>query len=369
MRKISLLTALVLLFVCRLAHADVHVHPSVNVSETYDSNINQVHTDPTSDYITKLTFGLAATYEGKLDTMQLNGAVSRNIYASNSAFDNTDESLNLSLNHEFDRFDRMSASENFIHSQDPQTFEDAFGRKQGIYAYYRNDLSLAYTHDFTSQLSVTGTLANELYNDSRAGQPDSVQNTLTLDCSYALSSATSGLLEYSYNKRDYNPGAYISSNSVMAGLRQYLTKQVYIQGMAGEDFVRNYDGKSTTDPVYELSLVDTMTDAVTGTLTLTKSDSATSYSQDTFKNWRFSADLSRQFSERLRLGLNAFYGEGKYTLEGVKETLEGASIRLGYDILRDVTFNLSFSYTNQSSNFTSNQYSREVVTAGVNIKF
>ena len=143
MRKISLLTALVLLFVCRLAHADVHVHPSVNVSETYDSNINQVHTDPTSDYITKLTFGLAATYEGKLDTMQLNGAVSRNIYASNSAFDNTDESLNLSLNHEFDRFDRMSASENFIHSQDPQTFEDAFGRKQGIYAYYRNALSLA----------------------------------------------------------------------------------------------------------------------------------------------------------------------------------------------------------------------------------
>jgi len=54
---------------------------------------------------------------------------------------------------DFSKVDDVSIKDVLEHSYEPQSFEDALGRTNGRYSYFRNRLNVDYTRDLSKQLS------------------------------------------------------------------------------------------------------------------------------------------------------------------------------------------------------------------------
>jgi hypothetical protein len=340
-----------------------------SVYETYDDNISYTKTNTKDDYITNARIGLSALYEGKTEALEFKGSVTRHQYVDNSNFDNTSEDFSLSAKKEFSAYQRAVLTDTFIHAEEPSSFEDEFGRTSGRYSYNRNRFNLAYSRDFSKEFTLIGRYANDLDWYSTSDQADSVQNRVGFEGDYIISSQTTVFGAYDFYQRDFDPGAKATTNSLTTGVRQYFTKQLFLDATTGVDFIRSYYNDDYTKPRFTLSLTDDIDATTRLTVAFDKRYYTNSSTQDLFNYWQTSVNFSHGISQRLTFNASGFYGEGTYEFLNIDDTLEGASAGLTCDIKENIKANLNYSYSNTTSNDESREYVRNVVSIGITVQF
>jgi len=348
---------------------DIDMDIRAGLSETYDDNITSVHENEKEDFITNLSFGLGAKYEGKTRSLELAANIIQQLFANYDNFNNTSQDVTLSFRQELSKYDRISLKDVFTHTYEPRSFEDAFGRATGRYSYYRNKLNLAYTKDIAKQLSVTARYANEIDEISREDLSDSSLNKAGLEATYFPSSATILMFSYDFSERDFDPGDNATTHTIAGGLRHYLTSQLYFDGRAGLDLINSYDQQDYTKPLIQASLTNDIDENTRAGISFAREYYTNAYSEDLFDYWHASASLRKQLFKRLGCSLSAFYGEGEYIAAGLTDKLRGASIGFTYDLRKNLKGTLNYSYSNVDSTINTREYTRNSVLVGIKAEF
>ncbi|OOP57373.1 MAG: hypothetical protein AYP45_04305 [Candidatus Brocadia carolinensis] len=347
----------------------------VSVGEIYDDNVTFTDRNEKDDFITLTGFGLGIKYEGKSRSLDILGNVDYQTFAKNSDFNNITTDLFLNFKNEFSDHDRISLMNDFSYSDAPLFnqgegfFDDQFGRSQGRFEYFKNKLDLDYTRDMSKQLTAIARYDNQidLFSGSVTGLRDSFLNKLGLGAEYLFSSTTTSLFSYDFTNRRFEGGADASINEITAGARQYLTKKIYFEGIAGVDFIDSFDDKNLTEPVIKTSLVYQKGADMLARLSFEKRHDTSPYEEDIFDNWRTTASATRQVLERLRCSLSVFYGEGEYIATNSDQRFLGMNSTLLYDITKYLKGN--FTYTYSDSDSEDDGYLRNTVFFGLTAGF
>lgn len=348
---------------------DVDLKVSAGVTEGHDDNITRSKYNLKSDSITTVSVGLSAFYEGKLQSLSVSGNIWQNIYRRYSGYDYTAENLSAVYNRELSRYDRVTVRDEFTHSEDPTSFEDEFGRTAGRYSYYTNTFGVDYTHDVTSQLSLIGRFSNYGYWPSRSDLSDSFQNQIGVEADYAVSSRTITYATYDHVRRDFYPGGESSFNMFGAGVRQYITKQLFADLRTGINFINAYNERSFAKPYYSLTLTDDLDETSRASLTVAKQYTTNNSTSDLFDQWQASGSFRKQIFERLAGQANAFYGQGEYSNLRIDDNFVGASVQFDYAILHNTKANVQYSYSATNSNLDDRDYIRKYVGGGIKVEF
>ncbi len=365
---ISLVSVLPLrAFAYRIGDTDVHVRAGTNIR--YDDNLTYIPDNPLDDIVTNVSVGVRALYEGKNTAVDAGVNVDRDFFSDHKDFDNTSEDFSLRAAQELSKYDRLLFTERFDHSEEPRSWEDAFGRTGGRYSYYRNLASLAYSRDITAQLAFTGRYSNQQDYYTRKASPDSHLDSIGLETTYFISSADGILLSYNFYRREFRDGPAAAINNLMSGLKHYFTEQLYFDGLAGLDFIEPYSGARHTKPVFSASLTDEFDKNSRLAVTFAKQYQAVPYTAELFNSWRTSCDLSRRILERLGGSLSVFYGEGEYVPSRIKDDFTGVSAGLTYDIQDTWQAKLTYTHSETASSIHSREYTKNTVSFGMTGRF
>ncbi len=342
---------------------------SASVLESYDDNITQTNENEQKDFITNLSFGLGVQSERKLGSFDLTAKIVQQIFAKYSDYNRLSENLILNFQQEFSKYDRMSLRDVFSHTYETITFEQAFGRTPGRYSQYRNRFNIDYTRDIAKQISLSAKYDNEINVFSREDVSDSLRNRFGVQLDYFPTSADILMFSYDFSRRDFDPGGYVATNSIAAGLRHYLTSQLYFDGKVGMDVIDSYTNKNYTKAFIQTSLTSDVDENSRASISFAKRYDTTAYSEDLFDYWQISGMFTRQLFKRLGFFLFAFYGQGEYIIVDVTDNLCGADIGFTYDLTRNLKGRLNYNYSNVDSTLDTRDYSRNRAFLGLAAEF
>ncbi len=343
--------------------------PQMSLVQGYDDNINSDSRDAISDFFTNVELGLDMKSEQRTHEIVFSGRVTEQVFASESDFNNLRQDYSVLFRQELSRYDRISVTDSYTRAEDTDVFQDLFGRINDRYVYDLNRFAVDYSRDFTRQLSFAFNYQNEYYNPDRADLSESTLNAGSVQADYYYSSATIASFVYKAARRAFDPGESAMSHSVLAGIRHYLTSQLYIEGQGGVDFIENFNGDRLTEPRYSVSLVNDIDENTRLGITFTKDFTTNNYTADVFNTWRVSVNLARQLLERMTVYGSGFFGKGEYDSLKIKDDLLGLSLGLRYQVSRDITANFGYTYTETDSDIDTRDYQRNRVYLGMDIRF
>ena len=341
------------------------------VSEMYDDNITRTNSSDNKkgDFTTRLALNLGVKYEGKTRTLDFTGRINRDIFTTNHNFNNTSEKLELNFQNELSKYDIIRLKNTFNHAYEQSSFDDTFEGAEGRYAYYKNQFNLDYTRDISKQFTVIARYANEINELSREGSKDSYLNTLGFEADYIYSADTVFFMLYDFSKRTYDETRDISIHTVAAGIRQYITKQLYFDGTGGLDFIISLEDTKDTGEYIQGSLTDEIDENTALSLSFTKRKQTISYREDFFDSWRISGLFKRQLLKRLGCSLSGFYGKGEYKSLNLTDSLRGANIAFSYELRKNLRGDLTYTYTDKDSTDKALGYTKNVISSGLTIEF
>ena len=345
------------------------VHLRAGLQEFFDDNVTSTKEGKKRDYITVARVGMDALYEGKTRSLQLSGNIRQNTFLDNHNFNNTAQDFTVNFLNELSKYDRFSLSNTFSRSEEPRSFEDAFGSTAGRYRIQKNKFSLGYARDITSQYGLTARYVNAVDTYSRQGLADSYFNSVGLELGYRGSSSISFLCSYDFARRDFNPGNHALTHTLGAGARIYLTPQISFDSSVGMNFITSYDGSRHSKPFLGMAMAGELDKNTRANLSFIKRYDTNSYSQDLFGYWQTSAGLTRTLTERLAADCYLFYGRGEYKSLGLRDKFAGTALGLHYDLKDNVRGTITYSHTNIASNVSSREYKKNVISVGFTIKF
>lgn len=340
-----------------------------SVSTAYDDNVTFVKEDKKSDNVTNLLIGLGAQHEGKTYQLNVEGNLTQHLFADNPSFNNNSQDVSIDLKKELSRYDRFSATNKFTHAEDPQSFEDDFGRTSGRYSYYRNTFNTEYTRDLSKHVSIQGHYGNESYSTSREDIRDSLLNRAGFDVNYIKSSATAFSLGYDFTTRHIDESGTATVHTLAAGFKHFLTTQLYIDTRAGVSLVEAFDGSNAAEPSVIAALTNDFNETDSASLSWRKTSTPSSFTADIFDSWRVALSLGRQLLERLKMTASVFFGEGDFAALGITDRQTGASARLSYEVTKNAQTFLAYTYSEVDSNIDTRGYDRNLVEVGVRVVF
>lgn len=365
----------IIYFHCLLSNAyaykagNMDIKLRAGIRENYDSNITYADTNVKSDISTNLFFGLNAEYGGKRRSLGLSGNINRQSFDRYGSFNNTSGDFTFNFLNEFSKYSRMTLSNSFLRAEEPRSFEDEFGKAGNRYSYYKNTFDAGYKKDITRQLSLTAGYSNEVYDYSRNDLQDSYLNKINTEVDYSLSSRTILLGSFEYLNKDFERSSNAQTERVAVGLRQYLTTQLYFDLRSGQDFIKSVDKKNSTGQYLSTSFTDEISENTVLKLSYLKENTTTNFSQSIFESQRLSLSMTKQLFKRLGFSLSAFYGKGEYAGQSISDKLKGVNSGFIYDISGNVKAGLNYNYSDTSSNVSTREYTKDVVSAGLTYKF
>ncbi|MGE5309277.1 MAG: hypothetical protein ACM3OC_09340 [Deltaproteobacteria bacterium] len=369
MRQLTILLLSALFLAPAAACASLDILPHATMSEEYDSNISFLPTNAVSDWITRAQVGLDVTYEGSHDSVKFKSDYFYRFYHAHTNFDNGSGYVNLDVSHDLTDKDHIGFTENFRHGTDPSSLEDQFGRTSGRYTYTNNILDTNYSRELTSWWKAILRYSNEIDHYSREDISDNKRNTFGIGSEFTFSSTDIGLVDYKHTLRSYDPGGNVRVDTVTGGFRHYFTSDINLEAVTGYDFIRTINNVTSTDPVYNITLTDSITDKLEAKLSYLWENSTSAFSNDLFKNHRYSLGFIDQVNRRLKVDLQGFFGHGVYQQSRQKQVLKGASFGYMYELYPHWNLVNSISYTKQSSNVASAEYTRTFFSVGLRVEF
>lgn len=340
-----------------------------SVSTSFDDNVTFVKDNKKSDNVTNLKLGLGAKQEQKTYRLNIEGNIAQHLFADNSSFNNNSQDVNIDFRKEISRYDRISVGNRFVHSEEPRSFEDDFGRTSGRYSYYRNTFNTEYIKDISKHISIQGHYGNENYSASRESIRDSLLHRVGADAIYIQSSATAFLMGYDFTTRHLEDIGSADVHTLSTGLRHSLTKQLYLDARAGVSFVEAFDGSNASEPSVIVALTNDFSETDSASLSYSQTSMPSSFSADIFDSWRVAASVARQLLERLRMTMSVFFGEGDFEALGLTDKQTGVNARLHYDVSKDAVAFLAYTFSQIDSNIDTRSYARNLVELGVRVAF
>lgn len=346
----------------------------ISVGETYDDNITFENEDEEEDFITDASLGFGISYVGKINSFQLVGNIHSQAFVKNSEFNNISEDINASFNHEFSENDHLSLKNIFVYSEAPlfshdDFFDEQFVREGGRFKHYTNRFNISYIKDFSKQLSVTTRYLNDLNAFSEVDIRTSYLNSGGVEIGYLLSAETRFFVSYDIAHRQFENAEDALINTIITGIRQYITKKIYFDGGVGLDFIDSFDNKNFTRALYMASVTYEVDEKTSAGLLFLKRNSTNAYTADILNEWRTSINFKRQISERFGCAFSAFYGDGEYVSIDFQRRFLGAKAALNYDINRNLAGNLTYSYSDLNSNVENAEYEKNTIFLGLVAEF
>lgn len=335
-----------------------------DISHSYDDNITYVKENAVEDFVSRVTLGMDWNYEGKTSALEWLGRITQHIFAENADFNNSSQDFTCKLMKEFSGHDSVVINNTFVHAEEPSSFLDALGRETGRYSYVKNKLNFAYNRDVSKQFFIVARYAHDADFFSRKDIADSSMHSVGAKLEYKPNSTTMFSLSDDFSRRDFDPGSNASAHTLAAGIKQYFTKQLAFEGSGGVSFSKSYDHKKYNKPVMGFSFIDELSKNTITKVTFMKRYDANAYEEDLFSYSEFSADILRQISERWGGKLSLFYGKGRYISLGIKDTLQGLSAGLFYELRPNIKINVGYAYTQTNSNSDIREYKRNIYSLG-----
>jgi len=351
------------------------------ITEIYDDNINFTKENRKEDFITKMIMNVNILYEKKHQILSLSGNLEQEVFAKREQFSNLDGGFSINLQREFSPYDMVGLSNTYTYSFEPGSFEDQFGKMESKQKTAYNKLNLSYFRDFGEYLNISTAYSYEvnslgdegvLFLGETAGS--SYQNSLNLTAYFPHGADTSHLLSYSFAARKYKTTKdTVIKHTLTTGVRSYITKQLYIDGTIGADFIIKDTESKTVKGLggYGRAL---LTDEFKNTnvrFSIEKRKDANVFTEELFDAWKTTASVTSQLSKRLSCSLSGFYGEGLYESLNIIEKLFGANIGFSYGFSENFWGELNYVHSLRVfSNYEQNPgYSRNTVEAGLHITF
>lgn len=342
-----------------------------NVTESYSNNLTFTSDKENriEDFITMFTLNLDTKYEGKRWALGFAGRLSRRIKTETTDIQNSSESLTVNFRNDISKYDSFAVSNTYTHTQVPGSFEEEFGRITGRFDSYSNRLNLNYNKSLGKHFAVNTGYTNGKNWSAREGTKNSYRNNLNIKVNYAHSDMTQFSLSYAYADSRFEGGGDITTNSINAGIRQYLTKRLFFDGSAGVVYTPYANNSS-----FGASLSGEIGKKTKASLSYLKTVGISSDTENIFRNWRITGQLKKQLLEDLSGTLSVFYGEGEYDPWGIRDKLAGASTALNYNFWKNkrgarVKGRLGYSYSELNSNADYRDYDRNTVNTTLALIF
>ena len=341
------------------------VKVTAKLSERYDDNITGVKHNAIDDWITETSIGLKLNSEDKYQSLEVIGELRQQLFADNKTFNNLSEYLWLNYSSELSRYDNLKVAEEFQHYEEPQTFEEAFGRTSERYSYYVNRLKIAYTKELDRSFSFTPYLENEINMVSHSDIQNSYLQRIGVEGKYRISEAAYLLPLYEFSWREFQRQGHENVHTMLLGIRHNLSKQLLVEGSWGLDAIEYLGGSHSIKPHFIVRLRDEIGPTSRLTFDYEKDNTLSPYTLDVFDAWRAQAGLEQQLSERLRSNLITFYGESSYNFLDIQGTTKGVEAALYYDLRKNMMGVIKYKLLEEMSPTETREYSTYEFTVGI----
>ncbi len=350
------------------AFADVKWDLGGEVATGYDDNISYVNTNRISDMVTHTSLGSGLTQQGKNDQFDIKAGLIENIYTNHSSYDNLQEDLNADYTGDLNPYEHLKASDIFTHSVDPSSLQNAFGRINGSYGTYYNNLDLESATNITEHWTATLKYMQTNYIFSTQSLSDSAGYNPEISAEYDFSSQSQAKVSYDYRRRDFSPGGSSDANTPTVGWRQYLNTQWYMDVLGGVDFIRGFN-EDLIKPRYGAGLTHDLDQNTRLTLKYDKQYETDPYTQDISNDWHLGLNGFHQFNSRINGDVAVFTGQGKYVVSRISNKFIGTNVTLTYAINDHIDFSLTYGLVDSISSSDLRANKHNTVFAGIKYKF
>lgn len=280
-------------------------------------------------------------YEGKVRTVLLSGNVWQSLYLKYDDFNETTGDVFFLYTYELTKYDFVKITNTYLETFEAGTLEDEIGRTKGRFKNTNNDFMFSYKKEIGPRLKLVSSYNNK-YSKSDLSDDNVLKtyvNTLSLDAEYLYSAETSFTAFYEYSKTDYDGvDTEISVHTFTAGLRRFITQQLYIDGQVGiEQTKRSEDGEDFSGTGEYIKLI--LTNQFKNTnmrLSAEKRQRAALTREGLLDSWKVSASVTRQVLKRLTATLVGFYGHGRYESLDITDKLWGTDVGLKYNFTEKI---------------------------------
>jgi opacity protein-like surface antigen len=368
LRGIGLILALLLCTVDAQAYVK-EVSTRGQLSTSYDDNVTFAYTNVTADVSQSLLAGLDLKLEGSRNKFLAQADVLHNLYMNNSSFNNMGVVFRASDLLELSSRMHLNFLDNYERSEEPRSFDDAFGRNNGRYRTDKNNFYLGFELDVSSQMLLEWTYRNEFIGYSRDDLDNSFLNQAGGRVQYAIDDANWVGLGYEFALRDFSSGTNITNNSLAVDFGHYFTKQLQLVLKVGEDFIDQDTFGRSQQTRYEASLLNDLDETTHASLRYRRGLNSSAYSKDLFDSYQVSASLSRELTRRITVSGAGFYGQGEYQQSNIHDELLGVGAGINYALSQHLKIGLNYSYSETVSNQNVRSYRRNFVSVQTQLRF
>ena len=340
-----------------------------NSATVFDDNITFAEENKKEDLIIKSGLGIDTVYNGKNNILQMNGTMNYNLFTQNETFNNASQDLLLVLKTGLSKYQQVELKNEFSHTAEPRSFEDAFGRTTGRYGAYRNQFDIKYNQEISKQWNFAGKYSNQAYEVSRNDLPDSLLHRAGFDASYSPASYMNLISGYEFSTRKFDPGKSANTHRTAGEIIYSLTQTLSLDEKLGVDFITSYNDNHYTKPFNKIAINNALNKKTNFNIAFSKESQANAYTQDIFNYWQVSSFLEKQLLEKLMGSVSGYFGQGKYLALNIKDNLQGLGLQLTYEFSKLLQGNLNYTYSNVDSTSLGRDYSKNKILLGITAEF
>lgn len=347
---------------------------NLSMGETYDDNITYAKEDKLEDFITTLGVGMSAIYEGKTKTVELTANIGHQTFAKNGDFSNDTQGMTVNFMNELSKYDRMSLTNTFTHTDAPVFFRSDIFQEQsttttGKFDIFKNKFHADYSRDVSKHMNITVKYDNDTDIFAGVDLPNSFFNRIGVESNYTFTQNTVFLSAYDFSNRLFENEGNASIHTITPGLRQYITRKIYFDGKAGLSYIDSFDDESLIRPVLDTALSYEINKRTLAKISFVEKRDTNPYTVDILDYWRTTVAVTQQVTERFKCSQSVFYGSGEYISFDSTYELLGANTLITYDINKNLKGNLSYTFSDVDSNIDTNGYLKNTVFLGLTAEF
>lgn len=336
------------------------------ITEMYDDNVTFSREERKGDFITRMELNFALTEESRRSRIELGGDISRGFYARYSDIKDSTGQATLNFTHELSEYDRVTLKVLYSRYEYPLTFEEEFGRVSGRYSTYNSTFGINYFRDISEHFSINTAYTHRINRSSRRGSIRSYNNNFRVRVDYIHDIYSTFFLTYNGSRTGYEGRDSITNHTLAVGMRQYITKRLFLDGSAGANYLSTFGFAKN---FIEVALTDEIDQRTTARLSFVRRDQSVSDRRDVFSNWRVNSTVTRGFLKRMEGSFSIFYGRGRFEISDVTQRLVGLSSGINYMFNEHLSGSLHYNYSNFDSSNELQGYSRNTLQLGIIMAF